>query len=102
MTTPEIKVFKEAGAFAENKDIAKRLREEIVIPALREGRQVVIDFEGVSGVTQSFIHALVSESIRQFRGFALENLVFKNCNAELNAVIRIVFAYMQESIGPLD
>jgi len=65
---------------------------------LREGRQVVLDFEDVSGATQSFIHALISESIRQYRAFALENLLFKNCNAKVREIVQIVFAYMQESL----
>jgi len=36
--------------------------------------------------------------MRQFRAFAMDNLLFENCNPEVRAVIRIVFAYMQESM----
>lgn len=40
----------------------------------------------------------ISGPMRQFRAMALDSLLFKNCNAEVQAVIRIVFAYMQESM----
>jgi len=93
-----IEAFAGKELFAENKDIAKQLRESAILPALRDGRQVVLDFNEISGATQSFVHALISESIRQFRATALENLLFKNCNAKVREIIRIVFAYMQESL----
>ena len=98
MNPPAISIFEQAGDFAENKDIAKRLRENVIIPAMRSGRAVTIDFSRVTGTTQSFIHALISGPMRQFRAFALDNLFFENCNAEVRAVVRIVFAYMQESM----
>ena len=102
MNTPTISIFAHAGSFAENKDAAKQLREEHIIPALRDGQQVVIDFEQVTGTTQSFVHALISGSIRQFHNVALDNLLFKNCNSEVQAIIRIVFTYMQESMDTFD
>lgn len=95
-----ISVFAHAGSFAENKDIAKQLRESVIIPELRAGNRVVIDFSGVSGTTQSFVHALISGPIRKFRSVAFDNMLFKNCDAEVQAVVRIVFAYMQESLEP--
>ena len=105
MTTPQkttIPIFTHTGSFAENKDIAKQLRETIIIPALRNQQQVIIDFDQVSGTTQSFVHALISGPIRQFHTIALDNLLFKNCNAEVQGIIRIVFAYMQESMSTED
>ena len=92
-----IPIIKHTHNFAENKDVAKQLRETLIIPALRDGQQVIVDFGQVSGTTQSFIHALISGPIRKFRSIALDNLIFKNCNTEVQSVIRIVFAYMQES-----
>ena len=102
MSQPVISIFEQAGDFAENKDTARRLRETVIIPALRSGQAVTLDFAQVSGTTQSFVHALISGPMRQFRTFALDNLLFKNCNAEVQAVIRIVFAYMQESMDSAD
>ncbi len=87
------------GSFAENKDIAKRIRIEQIMPALSKGKEVVIDFDGVSGATQSFIHALISDPIREFRDVAYANLAFKNANDDIRAIISIVYRYMQESLS---
>ncbi|MGD8373511.1 MAG: STAS-like domain-containing protein [Candidatus Woesebacteria bacterium] len=87
------------SSFAENKDIAKRIRIDQIMPALSKGKEVVIDFDGVSGATQSFIHALISDPIREFRDIAYTNLVFKNANDDVRAIISIVYRYMQESLS---
>src|SRR3989344_1668898 len=94
-----IKIKEKAGDFAENKDVAKKLRTEIIIPNLAEGKIVQIDFLGVSGVTQSFIHALVAEPIRKFNGVALEKLEYKNCVKNVQEIIKTVYEYLQESMN---
>jgi hypothetical protein len=88
----------EAGEFAENKDIAKSLRIKKIMPALADGNDVIFDFAGVSGATQSFIHALVSEPIREFTDIVFDKLVFENCNKNIRAVLEIVYEYMQEAL----
>lgn len=93
-----INMRKIAGEFAENKDIAKKLRTETIIPALSQGQEVVLDFNDVSGATQSFIHALISDPIRELKSIAFSNLVYKNANDDIREVISIVYRYMQESI----
>ncbi|MHB2025453.1 MAG: STAS-like domain-containing protein [Elusimicrobiota bacterium] len=72
-----IRIRDRAGAFAENKD-------------------VVLDFEGVEAVTQSFIHALISDAIRKLGSGALDHIEFKSCNDEARKIIAIVADYMQE------
>ena len=94
-----IKMQQMVGNFAENKDIAKQVRVEQIMPALSKGKEVVIDFDGVSGATQWFIHALISDPIREFRDVAYTNLVFKNANDDVRAIISIVYRYMQESLS---
>lgn len=93
-----IEVKKLAGEFAENKDVAKELRINKIMPSLTDGKIVVLDFTGVSGTTQSFIHALISEPIRKFHDVALDNLEYKNCSNVVREVIKTVYEYMQESL----
>lgn len=93
-----IKLKKIAGEFAENKDIAKKLRIEKIMPALSKGDEVVFDFDGINGATQSFIHALISDPIREFRDVAFDNLTYKNANDDIKEIISIVYRYMQESL----
>lgn len=89
----------EAGSFAENKDTAKRLRLEGIIPALNAGDEVNLDFKGVEAVTQSFIHALISDVIRKYGNPVLDRVTFKSCNENVRKIIEMVTDYTQEGMG---
>ena len=86
------------GAFGENKDIAKAVRTETIMPALQSGHDILFDFIGVDGATQSFIHALISDPIREYYPDIFDKMHFKNCNATVRAVIEVVYEYMQEGL----
>ncbi len=90
---------KYVGDFAENKDAAKKIRLETVIPHLAAGDEIIFDFDGISGATQSFIHALLSEPIRMFQDVAYENLYYIHANRGTQEIISIVYRYMQESLN---
>lgn len=94
-----LKMRKYAGDFAENKDIAKKLRIEKIMPTLSKRNEVILDFDGVNGATQSFIHALISDPIRELQDIAFDNLFYKNANDDIREIISIVYRYMQESLG---
>jgi len=94
-----IRIQKFAGEFAENKDIAKKMRVEKVMPTLSKNGVIVFDFDGVSGATQLFVHALVSDPIRKFGSTAFDNLFYKNVNNDIREIISIVYRYMQESLN---
>ena len=93
-----IRMRKIVNDFAENKDIAKKLRIEKIMPVLSRGDEVILDFNGVSGATQSFVHALISDPIRKLKNIALDNLAYKNTNDDIREIISIVYRYMQESL----
>jgi len=93
-----IKLFKKVGAFAENKDIAKEIRLKELIPVLKKGKKIILDFENIEGATQSFIHALISDLMRQYGSEVLDEIQFKSCTETVQAMISIVVSYMQESI----
>lgn len=90
-----IKVFNLAGSFAENKDIAREIRTKQIIPALEKKLEIVIDFDKVDSVTQSFVHALISELIRKYGAEVLDRIIFKNCNDTVKGIVNIVVDYMQ-------
>lgn len=92
-----IHLIKNTGIFAENKDIAKDIRIKKLIPALEKNKEVVIDFEGIEGATQSFIHALISDLIRKYGSEIFDKIKFKSCNNTIKEIISIVADYMQES-----
>ena len=90
-----VKIFKFAGEFAENKDVARKVRIDLITPFLKKGGEVVLDFGKVGSTTQSFIHALLSELMRDQGPEVLEKIVFKNCNETVREIINIVVDYMQ-------
>lgn len=92
-----IKIRQLAGSFAENKDIAKKIREEEIMPTLSMRKEIIIDFKDVTGATQSFIHALISDPIRKYKDVAFNNLIYKNANDDIQQIITIVYRYLQES-----
>ena len=85
-----------AGAFAENKDVARDLRLSEIVPALERKEEVVLDFAGVDATTQSFIHALISDLLRKYGSEVLDRIEFKSCNDTVRKIITIVVDYMQE------
>lgn len=97
-----IVIFDRAGPFAENKDIARDIRLQEIIPALENHEDVILDFERVGAATQSFIHALISESLRTYGGDVLDRIAFKSCNDTIQQIINIVADYMQNGMENWD
>ena len=93
----KIKLFPIVGNFAENKDLARDLRLNHIVPSLKQNLEVTLDFEGIDSATQSFIHALISDLIRKYGSEVLDKIYFKNCNITVRKIINIVVDYMQEA-----
>ena len=91
-----IKLIKKVSSFAENKDIAREIRLNNIIPVLENNETITLDFNGIEAATQSFIHALLSDIIRKYGSEVLDKIFFKNCNNNVKAIIQIVVEYMQE------
>ena len=83
--------------FAENKDVARKLRIERIMPALERDEEITLDFSDVTGATQSFVHALISDTIRHYGDHALDLISFKNCSPVVQEIVTTVTEYMQES-----
>ena len=94
-----INIFQKAGAFAEDKDVAKEIRTKEIIPVLKKNRKVTLNFAGVETATQSFIHALISDLLRIYGTDVLDKIEFESCNEVVKKMINIVAEYMQASIG---
>lgn len=92
-----VRVAERAGSFAENKDIAREIRLNEIMPALAKGEEVTLDFSSVDAATQSFVHALISDAIRKHGPEALDRIYFKNCSETVKKIVDIVAEYMQEA-----
>lgn len=86
-----------AGTFAENKDVARDIRVNQIMPIIKDGGEVTLDFNGVSGATQSFMHALISDVIRKYGKNSIDLLLFKDCSELVKEIVITVTDYMQES-----
>jgi hypothetical protein len=84
------------GQFAENKDAAKEIRENYLIPAVLNKSEITIDFSEIDSSTQSFIHALISDIIQSEGVDSLQYLCFKNCNEAVKSLITTVVNYSME------
>jgi len=92
-----VDLFEKIGTFAENKDIARDIRINLLLPALEGKQEIILDFNKVEGATQSFVHALISDLFRKYGNEILEMIQFKSCNPTIREIISIVAEYMQES-----
>lgn len=94
MNSPiEVRVRAGTKGFAEDKDEARRLRTDTIMPALGLDRMVIIDFRGVTSSTQSFVHALVGEPLQKFGEAALQRLEFRSCAPQVRSLVELVVDY---------
>jgi|SRR6185369_8646421 hypothetical protein len=91
--TTKIFLTGSSSGFAEDKEAAKELRVDKILPALERGDAVILDFGRVSYATQSYIHALIGEPLRRYQETALAKLEFKNCSPQLKSLVELVVDY---------
>lgn len=95
-----IEIGQMTGAVAQDKDTARRVRLEHVLPALKKGARIVLDFSAVNLTTQSFVHACISEAFRTYRDTALDLCEFKGCNPSIRNLVTTVIEYSM-NVGEL-
>ncbi|MBN1506795.1 MAG: DUF4325 domain-containing protein [Sedimentisphaerales bacterium] len=79
------------GELNEDVQAAVKLRDSTVLPAVRQGELIVLDFAGIRFVTQSFVHALLNDAFRV--PGSLLRLSFLNCSKSTREAIAAVAAY---------
>ena len=90
-----INLFEKTGSFAEDKDVARNIRLKQIDPTIKKGEEIILDFNNIESITQSFMHALISEVIRKNGPEILDSIYFKNCNNNVKNIVNIVVDYMQ-------
>jgi len=88
-----VEVTIHGGKFAEDKDAAKELRKNLIMPSLAEGKRVIIDFSQVTSSTQSFVHALIAEPLQKLGEDVLEKLEFHACAPQVRTLVELVVDY---------
>jgi hypothetical protein len=78
--------------FEEDVEEAARVRDEEILPSMRGGAMVVIDFARVKFATQSFVHALMYKVIRDGQQIG-STLSIANCSSSTREAVMAVAAY---------
>lgn len=90
-----MKIYASTGPIAGDKDAAAFIRETYLKRGISRSEPLVLDFDNIELVTQSFIHALIAEIVRRDAS-CLDQIQFKNCKTEIQTIIEIVVEYAQE------
>ncbi len=86
----------DVAAFEEDVDMAAAVRDDTIIPSIRNGKIVVLDFDGIRFATQSFVHALIYKVLRDVPQSRTMLCITRASNASKEA-IRAVAAYARAS-----
>lgn len=78
--------------FEEDVEQAAKIRDEELLPSMKEGTLVVLDFAGVKFATQSFVHALMYKVIRDGQNIG-STLSIANCSRSTREAVMAVAAY---------
>ncbi|HSP17638.1 MAG TPA: STAS-like domain-containing protein [Thermoanaerobaculia bacterium] len=80
--------------FEENVEQAAKVRDKVIIPALADGKPVVLDFSKIPFATQSFVHACVYKVLRDSVK-TRSGLSIAGASESTREAIRTVAAYAQ-------
>lgn len=67
------------------------IRDKKLLPALREGRSIILDFTDVESATHSFLTALLVTSIKEFGLLAYKRIRIIGCDSKIREMIDFVF-----------
>lgn len=78
----------------------EEFREQVLIPALSEGSGVIVDFDGVLGLSASFLEEAFGGLIRKFRlekPKLLERIQLRATRPYLQPYLSLTYHYMREA-----
>jgi hypothetical protein len=78
------------GRSAEDKDMAIRIRDTKIMPALSENKNIVFDFDDVVNAPHSFLGALLATPVKNLGMAAYKKLRFVNCRQEIRETIDFI------------
>lgn len=75
------------GAYAEDKELAIKIRDAKIVPAIESGKQIVIDLAGVVSAPHSFLSSLMADPIRRSGVAAYKQLKFVNADPVIRETV---------------
>ena len=88
-----IAVEPDAGIIASDRNRARTIAVEQLVPALRRGESVSIHFTRTRYATQAFCHGLLVSACEEFGAALLEQVRFIACSNQVMTVLRMALEY---------
>ena len=84
-------IYNYFGSYAEDKEAAIKHRDTKLIPAVNEGKTIVIDFDNVSTAPHSLLSALVATPVKILGMAAYKKIRIVNANPEIRETLDFIF-----------
>ena len=79
------------GRYAENKDLAQKIRDEKLLPALAENKTLTVDFEEIVSAPHSFLNAMLATPIERLGLAAYKKIKIINAAPEIRETLDFIF-----------
>lgn len=79
------------GRYAEDKDLAKKIRDEKLLPALAENKTLTIDFEDILSAPHSLLNAMLATPIERLGLSAYKKIKIINAAPEIRETLDFIF-----------
>ncbi|MGI9054258.1 MAG: STAS-like domain-containing protein [Pyrinomonadaceae bacterium] len=79
------------GRYAENKDLAKKIRDEKLLPALAENKTLTIDFDEIVSAPHSLLNAMLATPIERLGLSAYKKIKIINAAPEIRETLDFIF-----------
>lgn len=95
----ELKLSDEFGSFAANGSLSNEFRVTKIEPFWHTADQIILDFEGINSMTDSFANALIGNMVETHPDDFKEKLRFINCSSLVKSFIRSALQFASNSIS---
>lgn len=84
----KLQLFSEFGSFAANGTIGNEFRVSKIEPFWQTHDKIILDFQGIHSMTDSFVNALVGNLVEAHPEDFKEKLKFQNCSPLVRSFIK--------------
>jgi hypothetical protein len=78
------------GRYAEDKQLAIKVRDEKILPAIGDGKSITIDFEEVISAPHSLLNALLATPVQRFGLKAYKKIKIINASPEIRETVDFI------------
>jgi hypothetical protein len=86
-----ISIMNYFGKYAEDKDLAKKIRDKYLLPALAENKSLTVDFEDIVSAPHSLLNAMLATPIERLGLSAYKKIKIINAAPEIRETLDFIF-----------